>query len=281
MPHMLKSVLTGVLSAEEASQVYSAFDQIGDIVIIKIPDSLTSKKLVVADTILANIKTAKAVFAQTSAVKGDYRLRELEFIAGENRTVTEYREHGCRFQVDVARAYFSPRLSTERQRIASLVQGNETVVNMFAGIGTYSIIIAKSVRTCKVYSIDSNPVANDLCVKNALLNKVIDRVIPICKDADEAIKSQLAGSADRVIMPLPERAQEFVGAAVLALKEHGIIHYFAHVKAENKQKARKVAGRKSAEEAFASYCHEILETTVVREVGPRIYQIVADVKVKK
>ena len=278
---MLKNVLANVLSVEEASQVYSAFDQVGDIVIIKIPDGLSSKKKVVAETILANVKTAKAVFAQTSAVKGDYRLRELEFIAGENRTVTEYREHGCRFKVDVARAYFSPRLSTERQRIASLVQDNETVVNMFAGIGTYSIIIAKAVKTCKVYSIDSNPVANDLCIKNALLNKVADRVIPICAYANEAIKPQLTGVADRVIMPLPERAREFVGAAVLALKEHGIVHYFAHVKADNKQKAREEAGGKDAAEVFASDYHEILGTTVVREVGPRIYQIVADVKIKK
>ncbi|MEO9363742.1 MAG: class I SAM-dependent methyltransferase family protein [Nitrososphaera sp.] len=280
MPHMLKNVLAGVLPAEEASQVYSAFDQVGDIVIIKIPDSLAPKKQVVAEAILANVKTAKAVFAQASAVKGDYRIRELEFVAGENRTVTEYREHSCRFRVDVARAYFSPRLSTERQRIASLVQDDETVVNMFAGIGTYSIIIAKAVKTCRVYSIDSNPVANELCIQNAKLNKVSDRVIPLCADATEAIESQLAGVADRVIMPLPERAREFVGPAVLALKERGVVHYFAHVKADGKQKARE-AGAKDAAEAFSPYEHEITETTIVREVGPRIYQIVADVKITK
>jgi tRNA (guanine37-N1)-methyltransferase len=277
---MLKNVLAGVLPAEEASQVYSAFDQVGDIVIIKIPDSLAPKKQVVAEAILANVKTAKAVFAQASAVKGDYRIRELEFVAGENRTVTEYREHSCRFRVDVARAYFSPRLSTERQRIASLVQDDETVVNMFAGIGTYSIIIAKAVKTCRVYSIDSNPVANELCIQNAKLNKVSDRVIPLCADATEAIESQLAGVADRVIMPLPERAREFVGPAVLALKERGVVHYFAHVKADGKQKARE-AGAKDAAEAFSPYEHEITETTIVREVGPRIYQIVADVKITK
>jgi tRNA (guanine37-N1)-methyltransferase len=279
---MLKNVLAGVLPAEEASQVYSAFDQVGDIVIIKIPDSLAPKKQVVADAILANVKTAKAVFAQASAVKGDYRIRELEFIAGENRTVTDYREHACRFKVDVARAYFSPRLSTERQRIASLVQDGETVVNMFAGIGTYSIIIARAVKTCRVYSIDSNPVANELCIQNAKMNKVADRVVPICADATEAIKARLAGVADRVIMPLPERAREFVGPAVLALKEDGgVVHYFAHVKADGKQKAKEEAGARDAAEAFAPFNCEIMETTVVREVGPRIYQIVADVKITK
>jgi tRNA (guanine37-N1)-methyltransferase len=279
---MLKNVLAGVLLAEEAAQVYSAFDQVGDIVIIKIPDKLGSKKQVIAEAILANVKTAKAVFAQVSAVKGDFRIRDLEFVAGENRTVTEYREHGCRFKVDVARTYFSPRLSTERQRIAGLVQDNEIVINMFAGVGTYSIVIAKAVKTCKVYSIDSNPVANELCIENARLNKVAERVVPICADATEAIKSQpLIDVADRVLMPLPERAKEFVEPAVLALKEQGIVHYFAHVKADGKREARE-AGAKDAEDAFSQHCsYKILETTVVREVGPRIYQIVTDLQVTK
>lgn len=277
---MLKTILGGVLAAEEASQVYSAFDQIGDIVIIKVPDSLAPRKQVIADAILANVKTAKAVFAQTSPVRGDYRVRDVELLAGENRTVTEYKEHGCRFKVDVAKAYFSPRLSTERQRIASLVRDNEVIVNMFAGVGTYSVVIAKKNKTCKVYSIDSNSVANDLCIENAKLNKVSDRVIPICGDASEVIKNQLAGVADRVLMPLPERAKDFVDSAVLALKDTGVVHYFAHVKAESK-KAAKEQGTADAGEAFHSYRHEICKTTVVREVGPRIYQIVADVSIQK
>ncbi len=277
---MLKAILGGVLAAEEASQVYSAFDQIGDIVIIKVPDSLAPRKQVIADAILANVKTAKAVFAQTSPVRGDYRVRDLELLAGENRTVTEYKEHGCRFKVDVAKTYFSPRLSTERQRIADLVRDNELVVNMFAGVGTYSVVIARKNKTCKVYSIDSNSVANELCIENAKLNKVSDRVIPICGDASEVIKNQLAGVADRVLMPLPERAKDFVDPAVLALKDNGIVHYFAHVKAESK-KAAKEQGTADAGDAFHSYRHDISKTTVVREVGPRIYQIVADVSIQK
>lgn len=277
---MLKNVLAGVLGADEAAQVYSAFDQVGDVVIVKIPDALAGKKGLIAQAILDNVKTAKAVFAQASAVRGDFRVRDLEFLAGENRTVTEYKEHGCRFKVDVARAYFSPRLSTERQRIAGLVGENETIVNMFAGVGTYSIVVAKANKTCRVYSIDSNPVAHELCVQNAKLNKVADRVIPVCADAADAIKNELAGVADRVLMPLPERAKEFIAPAVAALKEKGIIHYFAHVRADGKREA-KALGQKDAHEAFAEYDHEVTETTVVREVGPRLYQIVADVSVSR
>jgi tRNA (guanine37-N1)-methyltransferase len=277
---MLKNVLAGVLDAEDAAQVYSAFDQVGDIVIVKIPESLASKKTLIAQAILDNVKTAKAVFAQASAVRGDFRVRDLEFLAGEDRTVAEYKEHGCRFRVDVAKTYFSPRLSTERQRIADLVNDNETIVNMFAGVGTYSIVIAKANKTCKVYSIDSNPVAHELCIENAKLNKVADRVIPVCADAADMIREKLSGTADRVLMPLPERAKEFVVSAVAALKEKGVVHYFAHVRADSKKHAKKLS-ESDTHEAFRAYNHEVTETTVVREVGPRLYQVVADVSVNR
>jgi len=277
MPHMLKEVLESVLSPEESSQVYSAFDQIGSIVIIKIPDALMSKKGLIAQAILDNIKTAKSVFAQVSAVQGDFRVRDLEYLAGEKTTMTEYKEHASRFKVDVAKAYFSPRLSTERKRIAEMVQDNEIIVNMFAGVGTYSIVIAKANKTCKIYSIDSNSAAAELCAINAKLNKVQDRVESICGDAANVIKGRLAGSADRVLMPLPERAKEFVNDAVLALKPGGgIVHYFAHVKADNK-KASQDAGLADTKGAFSKYNYDVRGIRIVREVGPRLYQIVADV----
>ncbi len=281
MPHMLKQVLSTILSAEETAQVYSAFDQIGQIVIIKIPDSLIPRKLVIAKAILDNIKTAKSVFAQVSAVQGDFRVRDLEYLAGENQTLTEYKEHGCRFKVDVAKTYFSPRLSTERQRIASMVQEDEIVVNMFAGIGTYSIVIARANKTCRVYSIDSNSAAAELCTVNAKLNKVQDRVESICGDAAQVIRDRLSGCANRVIMPLPERAKKFVHEAVLALKpEGGVVHYFAHIKAENK-KSGQLAGLEDSKEAFSNYNYDIRCVRVVREVGPRIYQTVSDVNVTR
>jgi len=280
MAHMLKQVLGSMLTPKETTQVYSAFDQIGDIVIIKIPDELMPKKKLIANAILANVKTAKTVFAQVSPVRGDYRVRDLEFIAGENKTITEHKEHACRFKVDVANTYFSPRLSTERQRIAGMVGDNETIVNMFAGVGTYSVVIAKANKTCKVYSIDSNSIANELDKINAKLNKVEDRVVSICGDAAEVIKDGLAGQADRVLMPLPERAREFVDSAVLALKQKGIVHYFVHIKAEGK-KASQEMGLKETQETFAKYDYHILGVRVVREVGPRMYQIVADVSVRR
>jgi tRNA (guanine37-N1)-methyltransferase len=276
MAHLLKTILKDVLPPEDISKLHCAFDIVGNIIIVKIPDCLNSKKQIIAETILMNIKSAKSIFAQTSAVRGDYRLRTLEHLAGVNCASTEYREHGCRFKVDVSNTYFSPRLSTERIRISKMIADNEIITNMFAGVGTYSILIAKHNKTCKVYSIDSNPIANELALLNAQLNKVQERVIPICGDAREIIVKQLRGTSTRVLMPLPEKAKEFVDFAVMALKEKGMIHYFAHVKANSKKLALNNATL-DVEYAFTNHDYRIVSTRVVREVGPRLYQTVSDI----
>jgi tRNA (guanine37-N1)-methyltransferase len=276
MAHLLKTILKDVLPPEDISKLHCAFDIVGNIIIVKIPDCLNSKKQIIAETILMNIKSAKSIFAQTSAVRGDYRLRTLEHLAGVNCASTEYREHGCRFKVDVLNTYFSPRLSTERIRISKMIADNEIITNMFAGVGTYSILIAKHNKTCKVYSIDSNPIANELALLNAQLNKVQERVIPICGDAREIIVKQLRGTSTRVLMPLPEKAKEFVDFAVMALKEKGMIHYFAHVKANSKKLALNNATL-DVEYAFTNHDYRIVSTRVVREVGPRLYQTVSDI----
>jgi tRNA (guanine37-N1)-methyltransferase len=279
MAHILKTILKEILSPEDVSKVYSAFDIIGGIIILKIPDSLNSKKQVIAETILKNVKSAKSIFVQTSAVQGDYRIRHLEYLAGANSALTEYKEHGCIFKVDVMKTYFSPRLSTERMRVSKMVTDNEIITNMFAGVGTYSILIAKNNKSCKVFSIDSNPVANELATINVKLNKVQERVIPICGDAREVIDTQLRCTSTRILMPLPEKAKEFVGSAVLALREKkGMIHYFAHIKAPSRKLALDNAAL-DVKHAFVNHDHRIISTRVVREVGPRLYQTVSDVAI--
>ena len=121
MTRMLKKALENILSDIDAKELVSAFDQIGDIIIVRIPDSLISKKKVIGKALLQQVKTAKSVFYQSSPVEGDFRTRNLELIEGERKTETEYKENGCVFIVDVEKAFFSPRLSTERERISNLV----------------------------------------------------------------------------------------------------------------------------------------------------------------
>ena len=275
---MLKKALENVLSEKESNELISAFDQIGEIIIVRIPDSLLSKKKIIGKALLDDVKIVRSVFYQASAVSGDFRTRDLEILAGEDNTETEYKEFGCRFTVDVKNAFFSPRLSTERGRIANLIQNGEVMTNMFAGIGMFSIMAAKK-KKCTVYSLDINPVASKLCEINMGLNKLAGNIISINGDASEIIKEQLINKSDRTLMLLPERSDEFLDSAIDTTKDGGIIHYYSHIHADKKTEAGKLS-----EEHYLKVTpvkSEILHSKIVRPVGPRYYQTVVDVKISK
>ena len=275
---MLKKALESILTIKESEELISAFDQIGDIIIVRIPDSILSKKKIIGETLLEEVKIAKSVFYQSSAVKGDFRTRSLEILAGEDNTETEYKEFGCKFTVDVEKAFFSPRLSTERERIANLIQEGEIVTNMFAGIGMFSIMAAKK-KKCIVYSLDINPIASKLCEKNIKLNKLQGKIISINGNASEIITKQLVDKSDRTLMLLPERSDEFLESAINATKNGGIIHYYSHIHAD-----KKIDAGKLSEEHYLQTTpvkSEILGSKIVRAVGPRYYQTVVDVKISK
>jgi len=275
---MLKKALEGVLTTEESEELISAFDQIGEIIIVRIPDSLLSKKKIIGETLLNEVKIVRSVFYQSSAVEGEFRTRNLDILAGENNTETEYKEFGCRFTVDVENAFFSPRLSTERERIANLIHDEEVMTNMFAGIGMFSIMAAKK-KKCTVYSLDINPVASKLCEINIGLNKLAGEVVSINGDASEIINDRLINKSDRTLMLLPERSDEFLESAINTTKNGGIIHYYSHIHADKKSDAGKLS-----EEHYLKVTpvkSEILFSKIVRAVGPRYYQTVVDVKISK
>jgi tRNA (guanine37-N1)-methyltransferase len=278
MTRMLKKALENILSDKDTKDLVSAFDQIGDIIIVRIPDSLISKKKIIGKALLEQVKTAKTVFHQSSPVEGDFRTRTLELIDGDEKTETEYRENGCRFIVDVEKAFFSPRLSTERERISNLVNDHDVIINMFGGVGMFSLLAAKK-KSCTVYNIDINPVASKLCEENIKLNKLKGKVISLNGDATKIIKDHLQDQADRVLMLLPERSDEFLDTAISSLKKNGVIHYYSHIHAEKKQDAPKLS-----EEHFLNINKiqaKIMTSRVVRPIGPRFYQTVVDVKIQK
>jgi len=275
---MLKKSLENILSSKESEELISAFDQIGSIIIVRIPDSLLHKKKIIGETLLNEVKIVRSVFYQSSAVEGNFRTRNLEILAGEDNTETEYKEFGCRFIVDVKNAFFSPRLSTERERIAKLAQDGEVLTNMFAGVGMFSIMAAKK-KKCTVYSLDLNPTASKLCERNIVLNKLAGKVISINGDASKIIEARLIDKSDRTLTLLPERSDEFLESAIKTTKSGGIIHYYSHMHADKKSDA----GRLSEEHylKITPVKSEILDSKIVRAVGPRYYQTVVDVKITK
>ena len=67
---MLKKALENILSEEESEELFSSFDQIGKIIVLRIPDSLKSKKKIIGETLLDQVKSTRSVFYQSSPVEG-------------------------------------------------------------------------------------------------------------------------------------------------------------------------------------------------------------------
>ncbi|MDE1842731.1 MAG: class I SAM-dependent methyltransferase family protein [Thaumarchaeota archaeon] len=275
---MLKQAMAGILTEVEAAEMYGAFDQIGNIIILRVPDSLLPKRKTIGEVLLDKVKTAKSVYYQSSPVEGDYRIRRLELLAGEDNTITEYKEHGCRFKVDVEKTFFSPRLATERQRIADLIKDGETVINMFGGVGMFSIVAAKK-KKCHVYNIDINPDAVRLCSENISLNKLKGTVQSIEGDAAKVVEDRLQDTGDRVLMLLPERSDEFLDHAIMSAKKNSVIHYYCHIHAEKKDQVSSLAPQHFL--SVVKVKSEMLGAKIVRPVGPRFYQAVVDAAISK
>lgn len=279
--HSFLDLLEGKLGPDELGHVYKSYDIIGDIAIIRVPEELQNKSSVIAEALMQLHKHVKTVWKQSGAVGGEFRLRDLEHVAGEKKTVTTYREHGCVFTVDLANCYFSPRLSHERMRIARLVAAREVVVNMFAGVGSFSIIIAEHSRAEKVYSIDVNPAAYEYMKENVLLNQVWNRIVPMKGDARNVIMEKLQNEAERVLMPLPEKACEYLDCAVAALKsEGGWIHYYDFEYAgKDENTVDKVKTKVSRKMSQLNVDFSVPFGRVVRDTGPRWQQVVVDIQV--
>lgn len=275
MTRLLKKVLSGTLDDAEIAQLVSAFDQIGSIIVIRIPSGLYPRRHLIGETLLSGIKIADRVFCQVTKVDGAWRTRGLELIAGSGDTVATYRENGCVFEIDVEKVFFTPRLATERKRVSEMVRRGETILNMFGGAGLYSIQMARRVM-CIVYNVDVNPHATLLCRKNVGLNRLAGTVIPTTANARK-VAGLMPGIADRTVMSLPERAASFLESALLATKSGGVIHYYTHVHADRKHEAAPLAASELS--GLTPEGSEILGSRLVRPVGPRYYQIAVDVRI--
>lgn len=273
-------LLEGKLPPEELRLVPRSFDAVGDIAIMRVPREIYERRNQIAEAVMVVNNHIKTVLCQVAPVGGSFRLRKLRWVLGEKRTRTTYREHGCVLNVDLARTYFSPRLAYERMRIAKLVKPGEVVVNMFAGVGSFSIAIAKHSEARRIYSIDINTEAVALVKENAGLNKVEDKIVPMLGDARDLIEKDLQHIADRVLMPLPERAYAYLDAATLALKlTGGVIHYYDFIHADrNEDPIQKVVQKVSTRLKESNIRHGLEFSRVVRSVGPYWQQVVLDVK---
>lgn len=275
--------LSELIGEELASLAPRSFDVVGNIAVVKLPKSLLSHKQAVTEALMSINRQIRTVLLQTSDVDGTYRLRKLSWIGGKRTWETMHKENGCVFKVDLRKVYFSPRLSYERMRVARQVRPGEVIVNMFAGVGCFSIVMSKNSQAGKIYSIDINPEAWRYAKNNVLLNRVEDKNKVLLGDADKIVPSVFKGMAHRVVMPLPMLSDKSIPAAIEALRpEGGVIHYYTHLYTERPEALVHSAWVKAQSLLKNNVSSiDLNEGRRVRSIGPHRYQVVLDIQVRK
>ncbi|MFH1448788.1 MAG: class I SAM-dependent methyltransferase family protein [Candidatus Micrarchaeota archaeon] len=275
-PTSLKEVLAGVLGDEEIEKIVTSFDVVGGVAIVEIPVELEGKKGDIGEALMLVHKNVRTVAAKRGPMEGEFRVRKLEVIAGERNTETRYRESGCEFVFDIAKVYFSPRLSFERERIAGLIKGNERVLVMFAGVGPFPIVVARRNSGVEIAAVELNPAAFEYLVGNIKLNRMERTITPVCGDVREVIPELFVGWADRVLMPLPRGAEGFLDVALCGAKKGGVLHVYCFARVgEDGEKADEIARMIGKFGGKA----KVLNIRTVRPFAPHVDQIVVDVEV--
>ena len=274
-PRSITELLKDKLSEEEIEELKKSFDIIGDVVIVEIPEDLEAHKKEIGQATLQFTKR-KTVYMKKSAVKGVTRVRELELIAGEDNPITIHKEHGTRLKLDVKNVYFSPRLATERKRVQEATQDGEEILDMFAGIGPFPIVIAHE-KNVNITAVDINEYAIKYLNENIKLNKLAPNahITAICGDTNEVALNELKDKKfDRLIMNLPGLAPEFLDLAVSLCKDGGVIHYyeFSDGFSQGIERAQ-IACEKQNKEV------EILNTRKVKSSSPGMWHVAIDCKV--
>ncbi|HDQ16253.1 MAG TPA: tRNA (guanine-N1)-methyltransferase, partial [Bacteroidetes bacterium] len=180
----------------------TSYDVVGDIILIKLDNALLEHKNEIGNSLLNIHKNVKTV-CLIEPVSGEYRTRNVEVIAGENKTETVHKEYGLKFYVDVEKTYFSPRLANERMRITKLVKKDEIIADMFTGVAPFPIMIAKKSNPKIIYGIDKNKYAIEYAKKNVVANNLLDKIELICRDSKNVKKIVREKNADRIIMNHP------------------------------------------------------------------------------
>jgi tRNA (guanine37-N1)-methyltransferase len=268
----MKESLSKVLSKEEMELLKTSMDIIGSIAIIEIPYELESREKVIAEEALNASKVVKTVLKKGKH-GGEFRTQDLILLAGVDTKEASYRENGVTLKVDVEKVYFSPRLSNERKRIVQLVKKGEDVLIIGSGAGPYTCVLAKNTGAHKVVGVEVNPEGHKYAEENVKLNK-LKNVENYCGDAAEVVPN-LKMKFDRIIMPMPHNADEYLEAAINAAKKDATIHFYDfELESEVDKGVEKF--RKAAEKAKRKF--KLVEAVKTGMPGPRKYRYSYDFK---
>jgi len=247
--------------------------KIGRILIFTLPSELRTYQKKIGK-IYAKEIGCKTVLNNVGGITGEFRKPNFEIIYGPSDTETTHKENGVSYSLDPMKVMFSSGNMDERIRMSRVTKPGEIVVDLFAGIGYFTLPIAVHNRPKKIYAVEKNPISYDYLCKNISLNNVNDIVEPSFGDNRKVAPEDIA---DRVIMGYFDTI-DFLPIGINCLKNKcGIIHYHDKLPENNMpEKAfnqiRKIVEKNDKKAFLQNY-------KIVKSFAPGIYHYVFDIKI--
>ena len=277
---LLKEKLDGKINID-LDKFPTGFQRIGDIIIINLDSSLYNYKKEIGDAILEIFKV-KSVCNKFGGIKGEFREPQIEIIAGSDDTIVNHLENGIKYRFDIRKVMFAKGNLNERARYSKLIRDGEIVLDMFAGIGDFSLLIAKLSKSKKIYSIEINPVSFVFFEENIKLNNV-NNIEAINGDNRKIIDDLVSKGikADRVLMGYLPPPKEFLPWAFKIINKNGFLHYediliVGNEKAESDKIMKMISGI-AKDYGFEV---ELFHLQDVKSYGPKKHHYVFDILVK-
>ena len=246
------------LPESELRLVPRSFDVVGDVVLVRLPPELEERRCAVGEALLRFVPSCRLVGIDRG-VRGPERRREVERIAGSGPWTTRHRENGLDFEVDLERAYFSPRLAGEHARVAAEVRPGDAVYDLCCGVGPFSVTIARDGRASSIVAVDANPAAIELLRRTLGRYPFGPRVRPVEARVEEFVLS--AANAHRVIVNLPHEGIKYAALVAPLVAPGGGLYYYEVVPREE------IVGRATVVQAALS-AHGAWSVPAVRVVHP-------------
>jgi len=262
------------LPAELLQKLPDKWEKIGSVVTIRLPMELQKYQQMIGQ-VYAEVLGCRSTLNDQGGISGVYREPQVEVIFGSSETETIHIENGIRYKLDPRKIMFSSGNLKERQRMATISKNTEIVVDMFAGIGYFTLPLAVYSQPQRIFACEINPVAYRYLCENVVLNNVNGIVEPLLGDNRRVAPKDCA---DRVILGYLYNPEVFVSVALSCLRnQRGMLHYHARVPFEviPKQPLAQL-------EDAVMRCHrsvELVHTEVVKSYAPGINHVVLDVRI--
>lgn len=272
---LIKNKLKEVIPPHLVEKLPNKWEKIGNVCIVKLDEDLVEYKQEIGKA-YADVLQVKSVLQDSGLIQGVFREPSMNILFGEKNTETVHIENDIVFKFDPQKIMFSSGNIHERKRMATIAHSDEIVVDLFAGIGYFSLPLAVYSKPKKIYSCEINPISFEYLCKNIVLNHVTDRIVPLFGDNKNTAPKHVA---DRVIMGYLNNTLQYVPIALNCIKkEGGVVHF--HCLTSRQLGLEAYVDLVKKEMLYRNYRITLLQKNNIKSYAPGVYHVVLDFQVE-